>query len=1201
MAARYRSLAIVPFVSTTGGKSERAPTRIAPAEVDRLQEPIHAPELRVRLFGHVAVTADGVPFTLATPRKTLPLLAYLLLHRETPLARDFLSFLVWPDETEEAARAKLRANLYDLSRILPPAPPGHWLIVDGNNLQWNPQASLWLDVDEFTAAASDPQRLEEALELYNGELLAQLYDEWVFPVRERLRNLYLATLTQAISSARRKLDFPAAIAHAQELLAIEPFREDIVRRLVGLRNESGDRAGALNEFRRFAQHVRTELGIDPMPETVAVRDAIAHGDALVGADEGEDELATQTQGSTQTRSAPGLPFVGRHAELEQLLDAWSRAARGRGSVFFVGGEAGIGKTRLALELAHAVEERGGRVLFGTTGSPEAIPYQSIVTALRSALPLVEALRIGDVWLSTLATLLPELQSRRGALLPPPHVDPAGEQPRLFEALTRALDGLARARPLLLVLEDLHWAEEATIAALAFLLRRVSLAPILVVATFRDHETSRLHPLRRLRRDTAVEGVRSLSLRPLTLGDIEELEPLLGPRTKRPAKALLSESEGSPLFLTQLLDDDAGDDDDGKTGLRALVGRRIERLSAGARTIAETAALIGSQFSSAAIREVCGWDEGDVDDALGELIDRRIVREAGGRGLFDYSFGHEIVREVISEAVPSSRAAERHRRIALVLAELAPDRAEEIAAELARHYELAGEAELAARQYLVAARRSMELGALDAAGAQLTRILALSSEPRLRADAFFERDLLGRRTGERALREDALRELDALAEVLGDEELTRNAVLRRLHFSREGEDEPAHRAALLRLRGLINYDQPRWRGILHLEESTDAFAETNLDQSYATAAAALAAYREAGDQAGEARSLLRLAEAETQRGRLDRAEALLVEARSAAERAREGGIELESLRASFFLAYNKRELKSCLTTAEAWLERGIALGDRAAEAAARGRIALTLTALHMRDVEALENFALAEAFFKEADDRRGMASVIMNRAVLHAALCEFAESTTETERALTTFEELNDARGVMLGLSNLGLVKALAGDPKGAIADAHKAIEISRTGDYLLVEASTYENIALAESLLGDLDHAIEHGEKALVLRAQSQSESWMGKGLADLALWYAASGDMETARARIERMLGAEPYWLGTEWPQTCHWGAARILHACGEDGRAAELLARAKVSVDEMLAQLEPARHERYLNVSWNREIVEASRRGIWPPLAPC
>ena len=1131
---------------------------------------------------------------MATPRKTLSLLAYLLLHRETPLSRDFLAYLMWPDDTEESARSKLRANLYDLARVLPPAAPGHWLKIEGANLHWNPAASLWLDVDEFVAAASVPQRDEEAIEVYKGELLEQLYDEWVFPLRERLRNLYLATLTQAVSNARRRLDFQRAIGHAQALLAIEPFREDILRRLIALRNESGDRAGALDEFRRFAQLVRNELGIDPMPETVAVRDTIARGEFV------PDAIEDDAIPATRAERVPALPFVGRQAELEQLLDAWSRAARGRGGVFFVSGETGIGKTRLALELLHAVEERGGRVLLGTTGSPEVIPYQSVVVALRSALPLVESLRIGDVWLSTLTALLPELRNRKDSLPPPPRVDPAGESARLFEALTRALIGLARARPLLLVLEDLHWAEEATIEALSFLLRRVASAPILVVATFRDDEMPRLHPLQRLRRDAVAHGVYSISLRPLRLADIAELEPVLGTRTKRPPQALLAESDGNPLFLTQLLDDDAHTDGERRGGLRALVARRVARLTSNARTIAEIAALTGSQFSGALAREVCGWDEAAVGDALGELIDRRIVRETAGRGLFDYSFGHEIVREVVAEAVPPNRALERHRRIAVVLEELAPDRIEEIAGEVARHYELSGDATAAAQRYLVAARRSIELGALGVAGTQLARVLALSTEQRLRVDALLESDRLARRTGDRAARDETLRELESLAEALGDEELSRTALLRRMQFAQEIDDEDAHRAALPRLRALIAYDQPRWRGILHLEESNAAYAHGDLDQGYTSAATALAAYREAGDEAGAARSLFRLAEVETQRGRLDRAETLLVEARETAERAGEGAIELESFKASFYLAYSKRDLEQCLTTAERWLERGIALGDRSAEAAARVRLATSLVARRERYSEARESFRLAETFYDEVDDRRGRATVFLNRAVLNAALCEFTDSCDETARALEIFEALHDTRGMLIGRANVALIRAHAGDAARAVAEARDALELARTGDYGLLEASALENLAVAEALAGDIRAAIEHGEAGLVVRTRSQSDAWSGKALADLALWYAARGDLVTARERIERMLENEPYDLGTEWPQTCHWAAARILRATGESARAGEALARAKSLVDACAAQIEPERRDRYLKTSWNREIADAAERDVWPEFMP-
>lgn len=1116
-----------------------------------------------------------------------------MLHREGPISRDFLAYLLWSEDTEENAKTKLRANLYDLTRVLPPAPPGYWILVDGDNLRWNPEVPLRLDVDDFLSAAADPARYEETVDLYAGDLLEQLYDEWVFPVRERLRNVHLSTLIQLVSSARRQVDFPRAIGYAQRILAIEPFREDVVRRLIALRNESGDRAGALHEYRRFAEHVRAELGIDPMPETTSVRDAIARGESFGEAGEAEEPEFVTREGRT-----PLLPFVGRQAETEQLLDAWSRAVRGRGGAIFIGGEPGIGKSRLALELAHEVQARGGRVLLGSTGSPEAIPYQCFVSALRSAMPLVESLRIGDVWLSTLATLLPELQGRGEGVLPPPRVDPAGERARLFEALTRAFVGLARARPLLLVLEDLHWAEEATIAALAALLRRIALAPLLVVATFRDNEAPRLHPLQRLRRDAAVDVARSLSLRPLALSDLEELAPILSTHTNRPAQALLVESEGNPLFLTQLLADEGPEPEGSAGGLRGLVNRRVERLSPKARAFGEIAALIGLQFSRAAVSEVCGWDEGQVGDALDELIDRRFVRELAGRGLFDYEFGHEIVREAIADAGPSGRAAERHRRIAVVLDELMPERAAEIAAQVARHYELAGDAPAAAQHYLTGARRAIELGALDAAGAQLERAVELAVDLNLRANVLLERDRLARRTGDRTLRESAVREFNSLSESLdGDLKLT--VLLSRLQFAQEFEDEAAQRAALLRLQSPLA-DTPRWRAVLHMEASNVANARGDLDQSFASSSAALEAYREAGDESGAARSLLRLADVETLRGALDRAGALLDEARATAERARDGSVELESLKISFYLAYSRVDSPLCLSTAEQWLERGMALGDRFAEAAGRVRIALTLNMSRSRYMESFEQFALAEAFYIEVNDRRGIGSVLLNRGVLQASLGQFSESLEGTTRAIEIFKTLQDTRGLVIGLVNSAMVRAHDGDPVLAAAEAREALQLAQTGEFGLVEASALENLAIAEAISGDLPSAIEHGEAALLVRKRTQSEAWTGKMLADLALWYAASGDLSTARDRIERMLANEPCDLGTEWPQCCHWAAAQILHTCGDVPRATQALGRAQAVVAAYSAQLDAPTRERFLTLSWNRAILAAAEEGLWPEPAP-
>jgi len=541
------------------------------------------PELRIGLFGHVAVEVNGTPFKLATPRKTLPVFAYLLLNRDAPIARDFLAYVMWPDDEEEPARTKLRMSLYDLARVLPPELEGRALIVDGDSVRLRHDLHLWLDVEEFDRLIADPQRIEEAVSLYRGDLLTALYDEWVFPERERHRNAFLAGLLQLVSQARRQRNFVGGIAGAQQILAIDPWREDVVRQVMALRCESGDRAGALAEYERFAKLLRLELKVQPMPETLTLRESIARGENF----QPEAPLEPAATPSIVADSAT-LPFVGRHTEMGQLLETWSRAARGRGACVFVGGEPGVGKSRLILEFAHAVEERGGRVLIGATGSPEATPYESIVDALRSALPLVASLKSG-MWLACIAELLPEIRARVAGLPEVPHIDAESERLRLFESLFRCFSGLAQPRPLLLVLEDMHWAQSASITLLRSLLRRVSGVPIMIVATYRDDETPRPHPLHRLRSEArATACAQSLSLRTLSIDDVHELTGALRDMPDLEPANLLAVSAGNPLFLTQFIDDlRHGERSAPPASLEALVAARIGQLSEEARTAARS--------------------------------------------------------------------------------------------------------------------------------------------------------------------------------------------------------------------------------------------------------------------------------------------------------------------------------------------------------------------------------------------------------------------------------------------------------------------------------------------------------------------------------------------------------------------------------------------------------------------------------------
>ena len=195
--------------------------------------PANRRSLGVRLLGQPAITVEGRAFRLATPRKSLQLLAYLLMHRTAPVSRDYLAFLFWPDEEEGAARARLRATFSDLLRVLP-QPGTDFVGTSADGLWWNTDVDLWLDVDAFVEASKEGARLEEAVALYRGDLLVELYDEWIYGFRDRLRNVYLTVLARLVSEMRKRGDFSQAIDVARKILESDPWREDIVRRIVAL-------------------------------------------------------------------------------------------------------------------------------------------------------------------------------------------------------------------------------------------------------------------------------------------------------------------------------------------------------------------------------------------------------------------------------------------------------------------------------------------------------------------------------------------------------------------------------------------------------------------------------------------------------------------------------------------------------------------------------------------------------------------------------------------------------------------------------------------------------------------------------------------------------------------------------------------------------------------------------------------------------
>jgi DNA-binding SARP family transcriptional activator/tetratricopeptide (TPR) repeat protein len=1144
--------------------------------------------LDVRLFGHLEVALHGRRLTFPTPRKSLQVLAYLLLHREAPVSREYLAFLLYPDDEEGAARAKLRATLSEFPKILP-SLADRCISIDTDKVAWNPDVDLWLDVDAFDKAANDRAGLAEAIELYRGDLLPEVYDEWLDAIRERYRNAYQRCLTERVSEARRSADLALAIETARKVLAIDPWREDIVRRIIAMRYESGDRAGALSEYAVFVKRLRAEMGTGPMPETAAVAERVSRGEAPV-----DDEVA-EGRPAIEGRSAI-LPFVGRRDEMERLLETWSRAARGRGTCAFVGGEAGIGKSRLVFELAHAVEDRGGRVILGATSSPEAIPYESVVDALRSALPLVAALRPGMA-LACVAALLPEILGRM-SLPAVPRLDAERERIRLFESLFRCVADLAAQRPLLLVLEDMHWAEAASIDLLQFLLRRISGTPVMVIITYRDEESARLQAFHRLRREARTSAAaQSMWLSRFSTADVEELRATVHDVRDRAADALIAASNGNPLFLAQLVVEvREGESNAAPGSLDDVLERRIERLTEHARTVAEIAACIGDRFSRETVREVSAWDETALNDAFDELLDRRIIREAGGRGFLEYAFTHQLVQDAIVRSVAPKDAAVRRRRIARVLERLYPERVPELAASLAAHYEFAGDVANASRCYLVAIRRSIAIGALKEAQMQCQRALAIAAEPRARAALLLESITIESRVGDRDSLSAALHALERVDAELGDVALHRSALLHRMEYAASVGDRAMHERAAAALRACIPEDDARLNAALHQAEAKMEYAVGRLTEAFACGEAALAYSREAGDVAVTTRALCSLAQIEAYRGRLTHADALLDEAARVAASAADPVLEHLALTSAWNISYQRRDLPRCITLSSRALELSGKLGDRQGEAQAHSRLGNTLGLMGGRLREAREHTGEATRIYKESGNLAGTAGTMINGAGVEFRFGFVDRALAATETAVELFERANDERGRITGLSNLALLRAVAGDIAGARQAGELALDLARQLGFGLAEPSTLENLATAEAAAGDYARAIEMAQTALKLRSESDTLVWSSKTLADLAIWHAALGNLPAARDAVSRLLANEDAIVhNADWPAYCFWAAAQVFHLDGDSAGAARTLERARHTMQRLADELEPTDREHVSAIPWHDD-VRAALDGVWP-----
>ncbi len=688
--------------------------------------------VRLAVLGPVGARLDGAEVDLGTPKQRA-LVSALALGHGHPVSVDSLVDQLWGDDPPPGVTGTLQAYVSGLRRSLEPRrerrTPATVLVTvaPGYALRLPPDATdagrfdhdvahahQVLSVpllgpsprtaEEVRAAAA---RLDDALALWRGTAYAELGDSpGAVAERAHLDELRMIALEDRAVARLALGDHATTAAELEALTATHPLRERLwaLRALALVR--SGRQAAALDVLREVREVLGDELGLDPGPELRDLQDRVLRQDPALDwtapraeappgpplprrdADPvpaaGAAPEADPAPGATAGHDPARWPLLGRDDELAAAQAALSAAGAGRTSFLALTGDPGIGKSRLCSELTRSAARQGARVLVGRCsqddGAPPLWPWTTVLDHLGAALPVADG-------------------------------DDVGSQFRSWEAITRTVRDATAAQPVVLVLDDLHWADSATLRVLRLLCETSETDRLLVVVTWRDRPAP-TGDLAAVAEALARRHATRLELTGLDEDAVADLVEALTEQqpSAQQADALRSRTDGNPFFLVEYarLAGTAGDlerllaEDDPPTAVQEVLGRRLATLPAPTLAALRTAAVVGRAFDVATLAGATGDDEEDLLDLVEPAQAAGLVRDDG---VDRFVFAHALVRDTIYAALSPSRRARQHARVATHLAGL-PDRA----TEEARHWLAAGpsygdRAWRAARAAAEVARRS----------------------------------------------------------------------------------------------------------------------------------------------------------------------------------------------------------------------------------------------------------------------------------------------------------------------------------------------------------------------------------------------------------------------------------------------------------------------------------------------------------------
>ncbi|MGD1224161.1 AAA family ATPase [Streptomyces krungchingensis] len=681
------------------------------------------PLLRLHLFGGFTATRDSGPAPAERwPRPSAQTLVKLLaVAPEHQLHREQAMDVCWPDADRQSATGSLRVALHAARRALepelPPRAASSYLISDGTLLRLHP-ATVRIDADDAetsarTALASrDPGALAAALGLFAGELLPEdRYASWVQSRRDHLVALREEVLLALAAAHLAQGSLSEAVAVAERVLAASPAEELAHRVVIDASLRQGLRRRAVHQYHVCRAALDAELGVRPGPETERLHQAAL--DAAPAAAPGAPTLPALL------RTPATAPLRGRDELLARLL------AEGGPPVTLLTGEAGVGKTRLAGETARRAAGAGAAVLWGGGHDAEGhTPYGAFAEALEGWLAdrdAGERARVGAEY-PELAAFLPSLGRVRDGY----RRSPEEERDRLFRAASALLGELAAARTVLVVLDDLHAADEGSYQLLSHLARRAAGTgtALRFLVTYREEEVPdgdgrRLALAQLIRQRLLVREVLARLDRDACLAVVRDAAPQPGPEDR--LGRVWELSLGNPLFALELARGlaDGPPGAESPDGVRQLVGERLGRLGPRTRRVVEALSAAGGEAALTELLDVAAHglrpavDAAAAADAIEDAIGAAIIEErkvvVAGRAEAGLAFRHPLVRLTCYEQLSTIRRRQLHGAFAHAVLRRRPDAVD----ALASHFERADDPRAA--EYLRrAAERAAAVYANDSA-------------------------------------------------------------------------------------------------------------------------------------------------------------------------------------------------------------------------------------------------------------------------------------------------------------------------------------------------------------------------------------------------------------------------------------------------------------------------------------------------------